>query len=178
MKKLVITLAVLSIVSEVSAENIFKSLWSSVKSRPDLSTSHSNLSRVGDSFFFYKLKPNQPEFIQDVNVVVTDNELTASEVREVNESHPDNKPHVNIIDNVTETDEHSTSAHNNERDVIYGDKSPLKDTAVLAAWERAEQARKRLEEHRAYMEQVRKARVDIEQSKTISIANQTGVESE
>ena len=57
MKKLVITLAVLSIVSEVSAENIFKSLWSSVKSRPDLSTSHSNLSRVGDSFFFYKLKP-------------------------------------------------------------------------------------------------------------------------
>ena len=143
-----------------------------------MSESHSNLSRVGDLFYFYKLKPNQTEFKQSVPEVTTDDKLTVSEVRAVNETHPDNKPHVDIINDVTEADEHSTSAHNNERDVIYGDESPLKDTAVLAAWDRAEQAKQRLEAHRAYMERVRKARVDIEQSKRISIANQTGVKSE
>lgn len=175
MKRFITLIATIAITTNVNAENIFKSLWSNIKSRPDLSKNHSNLSRVGDKFFFYKLKSNTEEpIVTAPEVVVLDTEPTQEQVRAINETHPDNQPHVNVIDNIEELDEHSVDAQRVERDVVYGDDSPLRDDAVIAAWDRAEQAKERLEKHRRYMERVRKARVDIEQSKTISIANQTG----
>jgi hypothetical protein len=179
MKRLSIVIATLSLASNVSAENIFKSLWSGIKDRPDLSKTHSNLSKVGNRFFVYKLKHDEPNrSVDHASVISTSDETSIPEVRIVNNTHPDNKPHVDIIDNVTEADEHSSKAHQNEREIVFGANSPLQDDAVLAAWERANRAKRELEKHREYMERVRKARVDVEQSKRISIANQTGVKSE
>ena len=83
-------------------------------------------------------------------------------------NHPDTVPLQDKIDSVPKSDEISETAVDNEKKIVYGDDSPLRDDAVSAAWERVHAAEKRLEEHRKYMEHVRKSRKNIEQAKTIA----------
>ena len=77
-------------------------------------------------------------------------------------AHPDNTPVQNVIDKNPQTEEPVKHAKKNEKQVMYGNGSPLQDQEVIAAWDRYHEAQKRLEDHRAYMERVRKSRKQIE----------------
>lgn len=82
--------------------------------------------------------------------------------------HPDNKPVKRVIDKHRESDETAAKAVSKEKQVMYGAGSPMRDDGVIQAWREAEEAQRRLEEHRTYMEQVRQARKRIEQTKSVS----------
>ena len=77
-------------------------------------------------------------------------------------AHPDNTPVQDVIDKNPQTEELVKRAKKNEKQVMYGNGSPLQDQEVIAAWDRYHEAQKRLEDHRAYMERVRKSRKQIE----------------
>lgn len=141
---------------DVNGENLIRSLWNGIKgNQNDLSKSHTNITKVGNMFYYYKLKPDGTK-----GQPIT--------------SHPDNKPLQSKIDSTPETTEPGSVAEMNDKHIIYSDAdSPLQDGAVSAAWDRAEAAKRRLEEHREYMERVRKSRKTIEQSKRTTAANQT-----
>lgn len=152
------------ITSPVYGENIFKSLWNKVKNQPDLTKTHAGIDKLhlSDSFYMYRLS-------RDENKQTNKLELDADVV-----NHPDVVPVESKIDATPKSQEVAEQAVKNEKQVLYGDKSPLRDDAVAAAWDRAEQAQARLEKHREYMEQVRVSRKQIEQSKTVtSSINQT-----
>lgn len=51
------------------------------------------------------------------------------------------------------------------RDMVYGDGGVIQDPHVLEAWRAADEAQKRLQEHRDYMERLRESKTAIEQSK-------------
>lgn len=51
------------------------------------------------------------------------------------------------------------------RDMVYGDGGVIQDPHVLEAWRAADEAQKRLQEHRDYMKRVRESKTAIEQSK-------------
>ena len=56
-------------------------------------------------------------------------------------------------------------AERESRQLVYGEKGVMQDPHVLEAWRAAEEAQKRLQEHREYMERVRESKTLIEQSK-------------
>ena len=56
----------------------------------------------------------------------------------------------------------------NEKQVVYGVGSPLRDDAVTAAWEHAREAERQLQEHREYMRKVRDARKNVSNAKRVS----------
>lgn len=147
---------------DVNGENLIRSLWNGIKNNQnDLSASHSNITKVGNMFYYYKLKPDQPT-------------QTSASLEHQNTLHPDNKPLQSKINSTPETTEPGYVAEMNDKQIIYGDDgSPLQNGAVAAAWERANAAKRRLEEHREYMERVRRSRKTIEQSKRTTAANQT-----
>ena len=166
---------------DVSGENLIKSLWDNIKgNQKDLSKTHSNITKVGNMFYYYKLKPdtNAAGTIQTNNAHEYDHVAIANALEYQNGKHPDNQKLHNKISNTPQTEEQAHIATQNEKRVVYGDGSPLQNDSVVSAWERADIAKKRLDEHRAYMERVRKARKTIEQSKTSTIANQTSSKSE
>ena len=150
------------ITSPVYGENIFKSLWNKVKSQPDLTKTHAGIDKLhlSDSFYMYRLSRDENKQTNKLDADVT--------------NHPDVVPVEPKIDATPKSQEVAEQAVKNEKQVLYGDESPLRDDAVTAAWDRAEQAQARLEKHREYMEQVRVSRKQIEQSKTVTSAiNQT-----
>lgn len=150
------------ITSPVYGENIFKSLWNKVKSQPDLTKTHAGIDKLhlSDSFYMYRLSRDENKQTNKLDAVVT--------------NHPDVVPVESKINATPKSQEVAEQAVKNEKQVLYGDESPLRDDAVTAAWDRAEQAQARLEKHREYMEQVRVSRKQIEQSKTVTSAiNQT-----
>lgn len=170
---------VLVLTPDANGENLIRSLWNSVKNNQnDLSESHSNITKVGNMFYYYKLKPDRAaEPTKTVTHSGYDHEAIAAALAQQNASHPDNKPLQSKIDSTPETAEPGSVAEMNDKQIMYGDDgSPLQDGAVAAAWDRAEQAKRRLEEHREYMERVRKSRKTVEQSKRTTAANQTSSE--
>lgn len=58
------------------------------------------------------------------------------------------------------------------RDLVYGEGGVIQDPHVLEAWRAADEAQKRLEEHREYMKRVRESKTSIEKSKK----NEAGLE--
>lgn len=162
MRKMFICVAGIMLCSNVNAENIIRSLWNSVKNNQnDISKKHDGIDRqnVGP-FYFYRLSNKAKTVKQPVEQLV--------EPVVVVKNHPDTVPLQDKIDSTLKSDEISETAVDNEKKLVYGDDSPLRDDAVSAAWERVHAAEKRLEEHRKYMERVRKSRKNIEQAKTIA----------
>ena len=51
------------------------------------------------------------------------------------------------------------------RDLVYGEDGVIQDPHVLEAWRAADEAQKRLQEHREYMKRLRESKTAIEQSK-------------
>lgn len=165
MKHVTLITSLALITSPAYGENIFRSLWNKMKDQPDLSKTHPGIDKLhlSDSFYMYRLS-------RDENKKTTDKSVTVDI-----KGHPDVVPIESKIDANPKSQEVAEQAVKHEKQVLYGDKSPLRDDAVAAAWERVEQAEARLERHREYMEQVRVSRKQIEQSKTVTPAiNQTG----
>ena len=162
MKHVTIATSLALITSPVYGENIFKSLWNKLKDQPDLTEQHPGISKMhlSDNFYMYRLS-------RDENNVQLDTPEPAVD-------HPDVVVIENKIDATPKSEELAEQAVRNEKQVLYGDDSPLRDDAVSAAWERAKQAEARLEKHREYMEQVRVSRKQVEQAKSVTAAvNQT-----
>ena len=163
MKKIIICVTSIMLCSNVSAENLIRALWNNVKgNQDDISKKHDGIAKqnVGP-FYFYRLK-------QPTRVTKPDSVEQLVEPIVIVKDHPDVPPVQDVIDNNLKSEEISEVAVKNEKTVVYGDDSPLRDDAVSAAWERVNAAEKRLEDHRKYMERVRKSRKNIEQAKTIA----------
>ena len=75
-----------------------------------------------------------------------------------------------VISKTPKTEEVGAKVEEQEIDHVYGKNSPLRDDAVAAAWEKAHAASKRLEEHREYMERLRKLRLEKAAAKEIDKA--------
>ena len=74
-----------------------------------------------------------------------------------------------VITNYQQLDKEADEAVRNEKHVLYGsEQSPIRNPSVVAAWDRANEAQKRLEDHREYMERVRKTRKNISDKKSIT----------
>lgn len=115
---------------------------------------------LSDSFYMYRLSRDEDKVQSNTPEQIID--------------HPDVVVIESKIDATPKSEELAEQAVRNEKQVLYGDDSPLRDDAVSAAWERAKQAEARLEKHREYMEQVRVSRKQVEQTKSVTAAvNQT-----
>jgi hypothetical protein len=181
MKKLIITLTTICISTNANAENLIKGIWDKVKSsQNDLSGNHSNLSKVSvGPFYYYKLNRDKPPPPPTRTAPVTkaeyeyDHVAIAHALAEQTAKHPDvNKDQQDDrIDVNPELEELGHAAENNTKHALYGDGAPMRDDAVIAAWERADKAKKRLQQHREYMERVRKSRNQVADSKMITQAD-------
>ena len=126
--------------------------------------------------YFTPRKPpviQQPKSVEHVPMTPSEIETARIAIAEFNEelkqqsttNHPDNVPVEDMINKHNETKEAANPAVKQEIATLYGEGSPLQDQEVVSAWSEYEQAKKRLEDHREYMEKVRKARKNVEQSK-------------
>ena len=115
----------------------------------DLSKGRSGIKKVGNGLLYvYKL----------------DNGVSSSPSNHRNSALPYN---YEAIDKLQQLDSDADKAVRDEKHTLYGsNKSPIKNASVMAAWERANEAKKRLDEHREYMEQVRKSRKNVAEKKS------------
>lgn len=163
MKRLAITIAAITLTTSLSAENIFRSLVNSLSNPSnDLSKKHSQLARVdAGPFFFYKLRSgnNHIQTSAETSIEQTTHKLMTESEKET--ARIALEKHLN--DDVS--DKPYDQLHDDEKDVLYGDSSPMRDDAVILAWQRAREAENRLKRHREYMKRVNKARESISKVK-------------
>ena len=155
MKRLLITIAALTCATNVNAENLIRWLLTRDVKKSD--------------FYVYRPKANK----QPTYKFMTESEKQTARIAVAQQqaeiaAHADNKPIERVIDKHRESDEVAAKAVSEEKQVMYGAGSPMRDDGVIQAWREAEEAQRRLEEHRTYMEQVRQARKRIEQTKSVS----------
>ena len=119
----------------------------------DLSTSHPGIKKVGSGgLFIYKLDNGTPSAPSNrrSDGLPYNHEAIAKHKRE-------------------QADKQINKAVSDERQVLYGsDKSPIKNASVIAAWDKANEAQRRLEEHREYMNEVRNSRKNISDKKSLT----------
>ena len=77
------------------------------------------------------------------------------------------EPSVND-DNASVPQELADVVEHEEKDMLYGDDSPLRDDAVTAAWSRYDAAKARLQKHRDYMRSVHTIRTEKAAAKEMS----------
>lgn len=161
--KLKLSIGLLLSVNAADA-NIINGLWKRVSSgSEDLTKRFDGIEKryITDNMYVYKLspkvnqskQPDQPTVVQSLPPEV--------------EKHPD----VTITPEPIELDPHQEAADApvvNEKQVVYGVDSPLRDDTVTAAWEHAREAEKRLQEHREYMRKVRDVRKNVSDAKRVS----------
>lgn len=153
----------MTLTTSLSAENIFRSLVNSLSNPTnDLSKKHSQLARVdAGPFFFYKLRSNNSRVQSDAETSIeqTTHKLMTESEKET--ARIALEKHFN--DEVS--DKPYDQLHDDEKEVLYGDSSPIRDDAVILAWERAREAENRLKRHREYMKRINKARESISKAK-------------
>lgn len=148
----------------VADANIINGLWKQFSSgSEDLTKRFDGIEKryITDNMYVYKLTPKASQSKQPVQQTVV--QPLPPEV----EKHPD----VTITPEPIELDPHQEAADApvvNEKQVVYGVDSPLRDDAVTAAWEHAREAEKRLQEHRDYMRKVRDVRKNVSDAKRVS----------
>lgn len=148
----------------VADANIINGLWKRVSSgSEDLTKRFDGIEKryITDNMYVYKLTPKTNQSEQPVQETVV--QTLPPEVA----NHPD----VIAAPEAIELDPQQEAADApviNEKQVVYGEDSPLRDDAVTAAWEHAREAEKRLEEHREYMRKVRDARKNVSDAKRVS----------
>ena len=161
MKKYIVLLLLLT--NHTHGENLIRMLLDSVKTPSvDLSKTHSNLSRVNKgSFFYYKLKRDEPQ-----PALVVKNEQAHEQFHETFDAEAA-KQALAELDNNPVTEEIGEEKQSDDRQIVYGPDSPLRDDAVIEAWERANRAQQALDDHREYMEQVRNSRLAVSTAKKV-----------
>lgn len=148
----------------VADANIINGLWKRVSSgSEDLTKRFDGIEKryITDNMYVYKLTPKADQTEPPVQQPVV--QSLPPEVA----NHPD----VIAAPEAIELDPHQETADApviNEKQVVYGEDSPLRDDAVTAAWEHAREAEKRLQEHREYMRKVRDARKNVSDAKRVS----------
>lgn len=172
MKKLTLIVALIVTANTTNA-NIIRGLWDSIRNQPDMTDKYDGIRKqyITSNLYVYKLKPKSKPAEVTSTQSNYDTEAIAEALKWQNGQHPDNTPITNKTSK-PESKSIDSIASVNEKQTLYGKSSPLQDEAVLAAWERAREAEKRLELHRQYMERVRQSRKNVEQSKTAAAANQ------
>jgi len=171
----VVAAALLS-AGSLQGENIFNSLLNirtvdHSKNRPGITK-----QSIGNSgFYFYKLSKSEPEPLEvqpPVEIEVIKElpvEVEAAFTHPVNRDEP---PYEPVIDKHPVEEELGTKADVHEKDLVYGDDGILEDANVKAAWDRAHEAQRKLDEHRKEMEALRKARKAKEAAKKVDIAEE------
>lgn len=165
MKRLLIVIAALTCATNVNAENLIRWLLTRDVKKSD--------------FYVYRPEVSKPSSVSTKSkyVPMTESEIKTAkiaiqrhEARIINKAalHADNKPIKRVIDKHRESDEQGAHAVSRSKQIMYGAGSPMRDDGVIQAWREAEEAQRRLENHRTYMEQVRQSRKVIEQTKSIS----------
>lgn len=181
MRLTIVLIATLSCSVNASAENLIRWLLNSTTNKPSPVDKYEGVTRerVGNTpFYIYKMKrktgpANATVTNKPVHKPMTESEKQTARIAVAQQqaeiaAHADNKPIKRVIDKHRESDEAAAGAVSEEKRTIYGQTSPLRDDGVIDAWKEAEAAQRRLEEHRTYMEQVRQARLRVEQAKTVS----------
>lgn len=166
----------------VADANIISGLWKQLSTgSEDISKQYDGIEKryITNNMYVYKLSKKQSMAVESQSIQSTV-EVTQQPVESVVQppvqvvaQHTDVvptpvktqlDPHVEVAD----------TAVINEKQVLYGDASPLRDDAVAAAWEHAREAERRLQQHREYMDKVRQARKNVSDAKRVSGAiNQT-----
>jgi hypothetical protein len=143
----------------------------------DYSINNPGIKKSGKRLYVYKLDngvPSSPAEVTPSRSSSTLKSMPASEVKKIIAKHEAsrrlhaeksrNQAAVNVYH---KSDELAAEAVRDEKRVLYGsEQSPIKDPAVIAAWDKANEAQQRLEEHREYMELVRSSRKTISDKKT------------
>ena len=148
--------------------NIFKDLSNRMSRNSVNLDNFAGIQKVkvpNTNMYFYKFSKTAP---------VVDTTETAEEVVVEGKpvlQHPvvvkDIPKYDPVISKTPKTEEVGAKVEEQEIDHVYGKNSPLRDDAVAAAWEKAHAASKRLEEHREYMERLRKLRLEKAAAKEI-----------
>ena len=161
--------------STQAIENIFNRLLN-IKTH-DYSKSNAGIDRanVGSSgVYFYKL--NNSNSLQVDKTVeyppIIKIHRSNQHVRSIIKDVPvDTIPIKPVIDKSLDTSEVGYTVEKIEKKSIYGDGSPMKDTSVLIAWEKYHEAKRRLDDNRRKMEELRQLRKMKEASKKSDIEN-------
>lgn len=153
MNKYIRTLILITLLLPITTngESMIGNFLKKLQAPKDLSQNRPGIKKVGNGMFYvYKL----------------DNGMSSSP------SSPKHRPsglpyNYEAIDKLQQLDGDANKAVKDEKHTLYGsDKSPIKDPSVMAAWDKANEAQKRLEKHREYMEQVRKSRKNVAEKKS------------
>lgn len=158
MNKYTCTLALISLLLPVTSNgesmigNFLKKLK---KPSEDISLNNPGIRKVGSGrLYVYKLNNNRSSPHSEKNTsssgIPYDHAAIAALKRE-------------------QADKQISKAVSDERQALYGsDKSPIKNAAVMAAWDKADEAERRLQEHREYMNKVRSNRKNISSKKSLT----------
>lgn len=173
---ILLAVAATTLTNVTHADNLIKLAWSSFKnSQPDdISRNNNGISKVSHGpFYFYKLNNNK---IVTEPTVTTKHDVELQEVIEQIEAHPDNNVVEPVVSLNKTTSEEANVIEKTEKELLYGNESPIRDDAVAAAWERANLAQKKLDEHRTYMDELRKTRIQKSQAKTLTASSNQNAE--
>jgi len=151
MSKYIRTLTIIALLIPITSngESMIGNFLKKLQAPKDISQDRPGISKVGNGLFYvYKL----------------DNGVSSSPSNHRRSALPYN---YEAIDKLQQLDGDADKAVRDEKHTLYGsNKSPIKNASVMAAWERADEAKKRLDEHREYMEQVRKSRKSVAEKKS------------
>jgi hypothetical protein len=157
MNKYIRILTLVSLISPVTSSgesmigNFLKKLQ---KPSKDLSLNNPGIKKVGSGLYIYKLNNNLSsmsiESDEPRGSLPYNHEAIAAHKREM-------------------ADKEINKAVSDEKQMLYGsEKSPIRNASVVAAWDKANEAERRLQEHREYMNQVRHSRKNISSKKSLT----------
>lgn len=176
-RRLIVLVGALVCATNTNAENLIRWLINKGQSN-NTHVQGLRKSQLGNTpFYVYRIDSNHKP-VKSENKSVEHTPMTESEKETARiaiaqqqaeiQAQIDNKPIKRVIDTHRASDEVAAQSVSIEKRTVYGAGSPLRDDGVIAAWREAEEAQRRLEEHRSYMEQVRQARLRVEQTKRVS----------
>ena len=160
MNKYTYTLTLVTLLLPVTSngDSMIGDFLKKFQSSKDLSQGRPGIKKTGNGMFYvYKLDNGTPSRPSDRPLPPQQ-----STGREYN--------HVAIAKHKQEMAQKKIEkAVEDEKQVLYGsDESPIKNPSVIAAWDKADAAQRRLKEHREYMERVRQGRKNISDEKSIT----------
>ena len=152
------TLTLISLLSPITSNgesmigNFLKKLQNPAE---DISLNNPGISKAGSGgLFVYKLNKTPPVDVNNTKPTYTP--MTASEIE------------TGKIAIEQQKQEMANREENNAKEIIYGDQGVLANPHVIEAWKVADEAKKRLQNHREYMNQVRDSRKNISSKKSLT----------
>lgn len=172
-KAYTLALLILATPTLTYGDSMIGNLINSLGNSKDISRNNPGVKRISSGpFYVYKLnqrssKINRSSSIDGQSKYSSEYDLEAiKQALEEQSKNVDVAPERDVINAHNKGDGSINAMKQAERQVLYvDDDSPLKNPSVKAAWDKSREADKRLEQHRDYMERVRKARMRVSNSK-------------